>query len=52
MPNKMALNAVMATLAAAMRHSPAFDIVQSVFSVAARGKGALEEVDFEGAPVR
>ena len=27
MPNKVALNAVMATLAAAMRHSPAFDIV-------------------------
>ncbi|MGF7179023.1 hypothetical protein HDF11_000503 [Tunturiibacter psychrotolerans] len=27
MPNKVALNAVRATLAAAMRHSPAFDIV-------------------------
>jgi hypothetical protein len=27
MPNKVALNAVMATLAAAMRLSPAFDIV-------------------------
>jgi hypothetical protein len=35
MPNRVALNAVMATPPATMRHSPAFDIVAE-----ARGRGS------------
>jgi hypothetical protein len=42
MPNKVALNAVMATLAATMRHSRAFDIVAET---AARRKVSIHGMD-------
>jgi hypothetical protein len=45
MPNKVALNAVMATLAAAMRHSPAFDILAEARG---RGSNSISGVDWCG----